>query len=268
MKLDLFKAEYDTKTKEMKIIYNNELDNLNKENEEKILKILEEIIKISEPKVDISYGNMSTYIDLIKVILKNNGEITLCINEKIGFSKTTKACIKEVAPIIVELFKEDESFKEEVKKEWGWSKMAMMDFEQNFKLNKEQEEAVLKAVKELDEEFNRLLLNDRKTITTLDEELKKSKSDIKVDIFKDITNKMLDTYKRKNNDYGDSFSKVRKEYPQAICIRMSDKLERLKALNNGNEQLVKDESIKDTLMDMANYAILELIEMEMEEIEG
>lgn len=105
------------------------------------------------------------------------------------------------------------------------------------------------------------------TITTLDDELEESKSNIKVDIFKDITDKMLRVYKAKNNDYGDSFSKVRKEYPQAICIRLSDKLERLKALENGNKQMV-DESIKDTLLDMANYAILELIEMELEEIES
>lgn len=143
--------------------------------------------------------------------------------------------------------------------------MAMMNFniDDVFKMNINSKEA-----REAAAELNKILLGNENTITTLDEELEESKSDIKVDIFKDITDKMLDTYKRKNNDYGDSFSKVRKEYPNSICIRMSDKLERLKALNNGNEQLVKDESIKDTLMDMANYAILELIEMEMEEIEG
>jgi hypothetical protein len=77
---------------------------------------------------------------------------------------------------------------------------------------------------------------------------------------------MNDTYKAKNADYGDSFSKLRKEYPEAICVRLMDKLERLKTLMKGNEQQVKDESIKDTLLDLANYAIMELVEIEADPV--
>ena len=58
---------------------------------------------------------------------------------------------------------------------------------------------------------------------------------------------------------------MRAEYPEAILIRLSDKLERLKALKSGKVQMVVDESVKDTLIDLANYAILELLEMEIEE---
>ncbi|GAA0115264.1 nucleotide modification associated domain-containing protein [Clostridium senegalense] len=147
--------------------------------------------------------------------------------------------------------------------------MAMMDCE--FKLEPKESTELskeLNAIKSKKKErfdIDKIDIS-KNTITTLDEELKVSKSNIKVDIFKDITNKMLRVYKAKNNDYGDSFSKVRKEYPQAICIRLSDKLERLKTLMNGNKQMV-DESIKDTLMDLANYCILEMIEMEIEENE-
>ena len=83
---------------------------------------------------------------------------------------------------------------------------------------------------------------------------------MKVEIHGKICDGIKDTYKAKNADYGNSFAKVRKEYPEAICIRLMDKLERLKVLVAGNEQRVKDESIEDTLLDMANYCIMEVVE--------
>jgi len=43
-------------------------------------------------------------------------------------------------------------------------------------------------------------------------------------------------------------------------IRLSDKLERLKSLQK-NEQQVKTESIEDTLMDLANYSIMTIVEL-------
>ena len=88
----------------------------------------------------------------------------------------------------------------------------------------------------------------------------------KIEIHKNICDSLNDLYKKKNQDYGDSFSKSYKEYGLTMsCIRLEDKLNRLKSLNkNGNAQ-VKDESIQDTLMDLANYAIMTLIELEGEE---
>ena len=68
------------------------------------------------------------------------------------------------------------------------------------------------------------------------------------------------TYKAKNADYGDSFAKVRAKFPNAILIRLNDKLERLERLYAGAVQQVKDESIDDTLLDLANYCIMELVE--------
>lgn len=74
-----------------------------------------------------------------------------------------------------------------------------------------------------------------------------------------------DLYLAKNADYGDSFRKVREEIPNAILVRLSDKLNRLKKLMNApEEQQVKEESIDDTLMDLANYALLELVERHVE----
>lgn len=70
-------------------------------------------------------------------------------------------------------------------------------------------------------------------------------------------------YESKNHDYGDSFSKVRKELGNtAILVRIYDKVERLKTLLMGAEQKVTDEKVEDTLMDLANYCLMELIERE------
>lgn len=85
----------------------------------------------------------------------------------------------------------------------------------------------------------------------------------KIELHKQICGNMHNTYKAKNADYGDSFAKVRIEYPEAICIRLMDKLERLKTLYKGGEQQVKEESIDDTLLDIANYAVMELLERKM-----
>lgn len=75
-----------------------------------------------------------------------------------------------------------------------------------------------------------------------------------------ICKELFETYKAKNADYGDSFALVRKKYPNAILIRLNDKLNRLDTLLNGSEQHVHDESIDDTLLDLANYCIMELVE--------
>lgn len=86
----------------------------------------------------------------------------------------------------------------------------------------------------------------------------------KIELHKQICGNMHNTYKAKNADYGDSFAKVRREYLEAICIRLMDKLERLKTLLKGAEQQVKGESIDDTLLDIANYAVMELLERKNE----
>ena len=75
---------------------------------------------------------------------------------------------------------------------------------------------------------------------------------------KEVCNELADMIIRKNRDYGDSFKKVYEEYGDlSLIIRLTDKLERLKSLQN-KENLVKDESKEDTIRDMAGYAILAL----------
>ena len=74
--------------------------------------------------------------------------------------------------------------------------------------------------------------------------------------FNTLLDQMKETYERKNHDYGDSFTKSMDEFGlTASAIRLTDKLSRFKALIN-KEARVKDESIEDTLLDMASYAIM------------
>lgn len=88
----------------------------------------------------------------------------------------------------------------------------------------------------------------------------------KVEIHSSICQDLNDIYLAKNRDYGDSFAKLRNEYGNpAILIRLEDKLGRLKRLMLSGEQCVKTESIEDTLKDLANYAIMELVERQIEQ---
>jgi len=76
----------------------------------------------------------------------------------------------------------------------------------------------------------------------------------------EICKTLSETYKAKNADYGDSFAHLRNRLPNAILVRLFDKYLRLETLLQGAEAQVKDESIEDTLLDMANYCIMEVIE--------
>lgn len=97
-----------------------------------------------------------------------------------------------------------------------------------------------------------------------------------VESFKSITSKMAETYEKKNHDYGDSFDKSLDKFGLiASVVRMGDKMNRIESLINKSIQnpaypsvsvkdvnLVKDESIKDTLLDLANYAIMAVMWMD------
>ena len=83
--------------------------------------------------------------------------------------------------------------------------------------------------------------------------------------FRDITNKMYDTFKQKNTDYGNSFHKIFKECGMTYAYgHMAEKLERINSLRK-NEAKVKGESMKDSLYDLANYVILTIMELEKNE---
>lgn len=85
---------------------------------------------------------------------------------------------------------------------------------------------------------------------------------IKYKKHKQICNELSNIYKAKNHDYGDSFGETYKKLGIISAVtRITDKVNRLQSLCI-KEQKVKDESLRDTLMDLANYAIMTVIEID------
>ena len=84
-----------------------------------------------------------------------------------------------------------------------------------------------------------------------------------VDRFKQITDEMVKLYERKNSDYGSSIHDTYMKYGAvAYLVRMEDKINRVRSLTQNNNQKVEDEKIHDSLVDLANYSILMLLELE------
>ena len=77
--------------------------------------------------------------------------------------------------------------------------------------------------------------------------------------FKDYTNHLAEILQEKNDAYGDSFSKSLDEDGLLVLkIRLGDKFNRISSLIKRGELKENDESLEDTLLDMAGYAILGL----------
>lgn len=85
----------------------------------------------------------------------------------------------------------------------------------------------------------------------------------KVQRHSDICQELNGIYSRKNHDYDDAFGKSYRKLGEVSALtRMYDKLERLIALHNSESQV--DESKIETLNDLANYAIMYRMEIEIE----
>lgn len=77
--------------------------------------------------------------------------------------------------------------------------------------------------------------------------------------FKDLTGKMCETYIRKNHDYGNSFDKSLDKFGLvASVVRIGDKMNRVESLVQ-KKAMVQDESIRDTLLDMASYCVMTIM---------
>lgn len=77
----------------------------------------------------------------------------------------------------------------------------------------------------------------------------------------EISQEQLDTYRKKNADYGNAFEKSMDEDGILVAkIRIGDKIRRINSLikNNGEGQ-VKDERLEDTYLDLANYCVMTIL---------
>ena len=84
-----------------------------------------------------------------------------------------------------------------------------------------------------------------------------------IEKFKKITAEMANLYEEKNRNYGNSFDKSLDEDGLLVSkIRLGDKFNRFSSLLKQQSNGTNDESIKDTLIDLANYAIMSIMWME------
>jgi len=87
----------------------------------------------------------------------------------------------------------------------------------------------------------------------------------RVEQMKQIQEKALELFAKKNADYGDAFAKYG---VIGVLMRIEDKIQRSMSITKNGVNLVNDEGIKDTLIDLHNYAAMALMLLEESEAEG
>lgn len=79
--------------------------------------------------------------------------------------------------------------------------------------------------------------------------------------YKDILDKLFETYKAKDKDYGSAFSEMFDELGIDYAYgKLREKINRIKVLRN-HPNMVDNEGLEDALLDTAGYAILTLVEL-------
>jgi len=78
----------------------------------------------------------------------------------------------------------------------------------------------------------------------------------RVEQMKKIQKEGLELFTKKNIDYGDAFAKYG---VIGVLMRIEDKIQRSLSITKNGVNLVKDESIRDTLLDLHNYAAMALM---------
>lgn len=80
--------------------------------------------------------------------------------------------------------------------------------------------------------------------------------------FEMVEKEMLAIYEKKNADYGNSFSEMIEEFGFVPAIaRINDKLKRVKNMVKGQRMNV-GESLRDNLLDIANYCVITIMELD------
>ena len=77
--------------------------------------------------------------------------------------------------------------------------------------------------------------------------------------FKTVQEEALDLFSKKNADYGDAFANFG---PVGVIVRMGDKINRLSNVTKSDITLIKTETVRDTLIDLHNYAAMAILLMD------
>jgi len=87
--------------------------------------------------------------------------------------------------------------------------------------------------------------------------------------FETIFVRMASIHRAKSVDYGNSYELsarlLGRPVVEGLLHRMSDKLSRACKLAQGQKAQVQDEALTDTLIDLANYAVLAILALEGEQ---
>ena len=75
----------------------------------------------------------------------------------------------------------------------------------------------------------------------------------RVEQLENVQKGALEMFKKKNKDYGDAFAKYGLV---GVLMRIEDKIQRALSITKNGVNMVNDESIRDTLMDLHNYAAM------------
>ena len=78
----------------------------------------------------------------------------------------------------------------------------------------------------------------------------------RVEQMKKIQNEALELFAKKNIDYGDAFAKYG---VIGVLMRMEDKLHRSMSITKNGVNLINDEGLRDTLIDLHNYSAMALM---------
>lgn len=78
----------------------------------------------------------------------------------------------------------------------------------------------------------------------------------RVEQLQTIQKDALELFIKKNKDYGDAFAKFG---VIGVLMRIEDKIQRALSITSTDIVLVSDEGLKDTLLDLHNYAAMALM---------
>ena len=78
----------------------------------------------------------------------------------------------------------------------------------------------------------------------------------RVEQLENIQTNARELFAKKNADYGDAFAKYGLV---GVIMRIEDKIQRLISINKSGIVLVSDEGLRDTLLDLHNYAAMAII---------
>ena len=79
----------------------------------------------------------------------------------------------------------------------------------------------------------------------------------------DIQKESIELFKKKNMDYGDAFAIYG---PVGVIVRIGDKIQRLLSVSKKGITLIDNESLRDTLIDLHNYAAMAIMLIDEESV--